>query len=99
MKKNTPKKSVKKSQKKLQPKLQPKQSAQILNKNEIETVQRLMRAALKALEFSYAPYSRFYVASAVLTNDDKIYYGCNVENASYGGTICAERVAINKAVS
>ena len=59
----------------------------------------LHKSALKALKHSYAPYSHFNVASAVLTANNKIYSGCNIENASYGGTICAERVAINKAVS
>lgn len=48
---------------------------------------------------AHAPYSRFKVGAAVKTDDSMIYSGCNVENASYGGTVCAERVAIWKAVS
>lgn len=51
------------------------------------------------LEKSYAPYSKFRVSAIVMTNDDKCYSGVNIENASYGATICAERVAIFKAVS
>jgi cytidine deaminase len=64
-----------------------------------DTYRPLYRSALKALANSYAPYSKFNVSSAVLTTTGKIFNGCNVENASYGGTICAERVAINKSVS
>jgi cytidine deaminase len=59
----------------------------------------LFKSARKAIRYSYAPYSRFNVSSAVLTDKNKIFSGCNVENASYGGTICAERVAILKAIS
>ncbi|KAG0287325.1 hypothetical protein BGZ96_008778, partial [Linnemannia gamsii] len=49
--------------------------------------------------FSYSPYSKFRVGAALRTVDGKIYQGCNVENASYGGAICAERTAFVKAVS
>lgn len=55
--------------------------------------------AKEASEKAYSPYSKAKVGSAVETSDGKIYLGCNVENASYGGTVCAERVAIWKAVS
>ena len=55
--------------------------------------------ALEARGFSYAPYSNFLVGAAVLTGSGKIYTGCNVENSSYGAAVCAERVAIYKAVS
>ena len=51
------------------------------------------------LKNSYAPYSNFNVSSCLVTKDDKEYFGVNVENSSYGGTICAERVAITKAIS
>lgn len=48
---------------------------------------------------AYAPYSNYKVASAVITNDNHVFMGVNVENASYGATICAERNAINSAIS
>lgn len=60
---------------------------------------QLKTLANKARLKAYAPYSGFKVGAAVLTQDGKTFTGCNVENASYGGTICAERTAILKAVS
>lgn len=59
----------------------------------------LIKAAIEAREKAYCPYSNFKVGAAVLFEDGKIYTGCNIENASYGGTNCAERTAIFKAVS
>lgn len=59
----------------------------------------LIYTALKFREYAYVPYSHFKVGAAVLTEDDTIYGGCNIENASYGATNCAERTAIFKAVS
>ncbi len=59
----------------------------------------LIEAAINARNFAYVPYSKFQVGAAVLTEDDKIYSGCNIENASFGATNCAERTAIFKAVS
>jgi len=59
----------------------------------------LVIKALEARENSYSPYSKFKVGAAVLTENDLIYTGCNIENASYGATNCAERTAIFKAVS
>lgn len=55
--------------------------------------------AIDASTKSYSPYSKAKVGSALETNDGTIIQGCNVENASFGGTVCAERVAIWKAVS
>jgi len=59
----------------------------------------LIDAAADARENAYAPYSNFQVGAAVETEDGKIYIGCNVESASYGLTVCAERVAIWKGIS
>lgn len=61
--------------------------------------QELLAKALEAREKAYVPYSRFQVGAALLTKDGKIYTGCNVENASYGLTMCAERVVLYKAIS
>jgi len=58
----------------------------------------LIAAAFEAKKKSYSPYSSFCVGAAILTESEKIYSGCNVENASYGGTICAERTAALHAV-
>ncbi len=59
----------------------------------------LMEEAQKARERSYSPYSRFRVGAALLTKSGKVYTGSNIENASYPAGVCAERVAIFKAVS
>lgn len=61
--------------------------------------QELIKEALKAKQFSYAPYSGFHVGAALLTKGQKIYTGCNIENAAYTPTNCAERTAVFKAVS
>jgi cytidine deaminase len=60
---------------------------------------RLLRAALKVVKHAHAPYSSFRVGAALLTTRGKIFVGCNVENASYGMTNCAERTAIFSAVA
>jgi len=63
------------------------------------TDQDLIEYAMEVRENSYSPYSRFAVAAALLTGDGKVFTGVNVENASYGLTICAERVAVGTAVA
>ena len=64
-----------------------------------QTEQRLLLAAHQACTHSYSPYSGYPVGAAVLTPSGKIYAGTNIENASYGATMCAERTAVFKAVS
>ncbi len=59
----------------------------------------LMNKAKEASKYSYSPFSKFAVGSAVLMSNGSIYTGCNIENSSFGMTICAERCAIFKAVS
>lgn len=69
------------------------------NIKDFPQIQDLYQAARKTLDQAYAPYSKFQVGAAVRATNGALYSGCNVENASYGGTVCAERVAIWKAVS
>ncbi len=59
----------------------------------------LIRSAIDARKKAYAPYSNYMVGAAVLTNELRIYTGCNIENAAYTPSICAERTAVSKAVS
>ena len=61
--------------------------------------QELIRKALEVRQKAYAPYSDFMVGAALLCKDGRIFTGCNIENASYGATICAERVAIDTAIA
>jgi len=63
------------------------------------TVQELINKAKEAKKHAYAPYSNFAVGAAVETESGKVYTGCNVENSSFGLSMCAERIAIFKAVS
>lgn len=62
-------------------------------------IEKLIDIAIEQLEFSYTPYSNFKVGAALLTRSGEIYTGCNIENASYTPTNCAERTAFFKAVS
>ena len=64
-----------------------------------ESIQDLLRVAFAAAELAHSPYSKVKVGAALVAADGKVYSGCNIENASYGLTICAERVALVKAVS
>lgn len=61
-------------------------------------MKELIKRAIEASENAYAPYSNYKVGAAILTESNKIYEGANIENASYSPTVCAERVAIFKAV-
>ena len=63
------------------------------------TVEQLIKEALEARKAAYAPYSGYQVGAALCTKTGKIYRGCNIENASYGATNCAERTALFKAIS
>lgn len=63
------------------------------------TEEQLIKMAREAAQSAYAPYSHYKVGAAVLTKKGTVYTGCNVENASYGASNCAERTAIFKAVS
>lgn len=63
------------------------------------TDRELIKISEKAQKFAYAPYSEFKVGAALLCRDGSVYTGCNIENATYGATNCAERTAVFKAVS
>ena len=64
-----------------------------------DTIKLLIEEAIKVRQMAYAPYSKYLVGAALIVPSGNIYTGCNVENASYGLTNCAERTAIFKAVS
>lgn len=63
------------------------------------SIEALIEKAILAREFSYSPYSGFCVGAAVLTSTGEIFSGCNIENVAFSPALCAERVAISKAVS
>lgn len=64
-----------------------------------DQINELIRAATSVKENAYSPYSKFKVGAAIRTKEGKIFTGCNIENVSYGLSMCAERVALFKAVS
>ena len=59
----------------------------------------LKKLAQNAMQFSHSPYSNKKIGASLMLSNGQVYSGCNIENASYGGTVCAERVAIWKAFS
>ena len=65
----------------------------------MEKYNKLINEALCAREQAYAPYSSFKVGASLLCDDGEIFTGCNIENSSYGATICAERVAFSSAIA
>lgn len=69
------------------------------NATEMNKWDDLLRQAIEAREYAYAPYSNYKVGAALLTSNGQIYTGCNIENAAYTPSNCAERTAIFKAVS
>lgn len=70
-----------------------------MKNTEETTLQKLLKSAVQAKENSYSPYSKFRVGAALLCADGTIVTGCNIENAAFSPTICAERTAVVKAVS
>src|SRR5436853_4780352 len=74
-------------------------SACCFNAFSIRMLPELIAKAVAAREYAVAPYSGFKVGAALETKDGRIYTGCNIENVSYGLTVCAERVALWKALS
>lgn len=64
-----------------------------------KTINEMIEKAIAQLSYAYTPYSNFRVGAALLTKEGKIYTGCNIENAAYGPSNCAERTAFFKAVS
>ena len=63
------------------------------------TDQELVKIAKEAMQYAYAPYSHFQVGAALLAKDGQVFKGCNIENAAYGPSNCAERTAMFKAIS
>lgn len=74
-------------------------SSQSGNTTDLQIYAELKVLAIMAMEYSHSPYSTKKIGSAIRLSNGAVYSGCNIENASYGGTVCAERVAIWKAFS
>lgn len=75
---------------------------EMISRTELVTrsvIRNLIREAFDGMKNAYAPYSHFHVGAALMTVNEKIYKGCNIESASYGATVCAERTALHKAIS
>lgn len=92
----------KQTQEKQSSSLVPRQKGELMSKEGIvphSVAKNLIREAIEAAEYAYTPYSHCHVGAALLTKNQKIYKGCNIENAAYGPTNCAERTAIFKAIS
>lgn len=70
-----------------------------MNNPDHATRQQMVEAAIKGAQHAYVPYSRYTVGAALRAADGTVYTGCNIENAAYPATICAERTALVKAVS
>lgn len=70
-----------------------------MKKLEEKQIRQMIRTATAQLQYSYTPYSHFKVGAALLAKNGKVYTGCNIENAAYGPSNCAERTAFFKAVS
>jgi cytidine deaminase len=74
-------------------------SSELKISNTSETIQHLYQTACESRLRSHSPYSGKKVGAALLTTDQKIYFGCNVENSTYGATCCAERTAVQMGVA
>ena len=82
--------------------LVPHEKGELLAKQAVvsrSVVKNLVREAIAGMKYAYTPYSNFKVGAALLTTKQTIYTGCNIENAAYSPTICAERTAFSKAIS
>lgn len=93
------KSQMQKSKTKVRPKVSAKTSSHSTHNLALELVEELFAEAYKAQKKSHSPYSGYKIGASILTADGDIYTGANVENSSYGATVCAERVAIWSAIT